>query len=77
MLSAFVLWEAWSCDKIGMSPAGGTDAEVKAFFDHQPVDVRAKEYMMSPAPMDQKIKKIKEWYAKEGKPVPAEYQGGG
>ena len=66
------------CSSIGQTPAGGSDAEVRAAFDKQPLDVRAKEIMGSPAPMDYKVKRIKDMYAKEGKPVPPELlQGGG
>ena len=66
------------CDKIGQTPAGGTDAEVRAFFDSQPLEVRAKQIMSSPAPMDAKIQRIKDMYKKEGKEPPAELlQGGG
>ena len=66
------------CDKIGQAPSGGSDQEVKDAFDKLPLDVRAKSIMGSQAPMDFKMKKIKDMYAKEGKPVPPELmQGGG
>lgn len=66
------------CDKIGQTPAGGSDAQVKAFYDSQPLETRVKELMASPAPWDEKVKRIKDMYAKEGKPVPDNLlQGGG
>lgn len=55
---------------IGMTPSGGTDAEVKAAFDKLPLEDRAKSILSSPAPMDFKRKRIEEMYAKEGKKVP-------
>ncbi len=71
-------WVLVGCDKIGQTPSGGSDEEVKAAFDKLPLDVRCKSIMGSMAPMDFKMKKIKEMYAKEGKPVPPELlQGGG
>jgi len=61
---------------VGETAPGGSDAEVKAFFDKQPLDVRAKQTMASPAPYEFKINKIKEMYKKEGKEVPAEFLQG-
>ena len=58
---------------VGMTPSGGSDAEIKAAFDKQPLEVRAKSIMSSPATMDYKIQRIKEMYAKEGKEVPPEF----
>ena len=65
------------CDKIGQTPAGGSDAQVKAFYDSQPLETRVKELMASPAPWDEKVKRIKDMYAKEGKPVPDNLLQGG
>ncbi len=76
VVGAAVVASALTGCNVGMAPAGGSDAEVKAFFDKQPLDVRAKQTMASPAPYDFKIKKIKEMYQKEGKEVPAEYLQG-
>lgn len=74
--ACFAAWMVAGCN-IGQTPPGGSDAEVKAFFDKQPLDVRAKQTMSSPAPLEQKIARIKEMYKKEGKEVPAEYLQGG
>ena len=65
-----IAWVLIGCDKIGQTPPGGSDEEVKAFFDKQPLDVRAKEIMSSPATMEFKANRIKEMYKKEGKEVP-------
>jgi len=70
-------WAVCGCN-VGQTPAGGSDADVKAYFDKQPLDVRAKQIMGSPAPTEQKLARIKDMYKKEGKEVPAEFlQGGG
>ena len=62
----------------GMAAEGGSPEEVKAAFDAQPLDVRARQVMSSPAPMDYKIQRVKDMYQKEGKEVPADIlQGGG
>ena len=55
---------------VGMTPAGGSEAEIKAAFDKMPLEDRAKSILSSPAPMDFKVQRIKEMYAKEGKEVP-------
>jgi len=65
-------WLLVGCDKIGQTPGGGSDADVKAAFDKLPIEKRVKIEMMSPAPMDMKRQRIKDMYAKEGKPVPAD-----
>jgi hypothetical protein len=65
------------CDKIGQTPAGGSDADVKAKFDSMPLEERAKAIMGSPMPATQKAQKIKEIYAKAGKPVPENLPSGG
>jgi hypothetical protein len=62
---------------VGVTPPGGSDSDVKAAFDKQPIEVRARETMGSPAPLDFKLNRIKEMYKKEGKPVPPEFQGAG
>jgi len=62
---------------VGTTAAGGSDEEVKAAFDAQPIDVRAKQIMGSPAPTDFKLNRIKEMYEKEGKPVPPEFHKAG
>jgi hypothetical protein len=60
-----------------MAPEGGSADEVKAAFDKQPLDVRAKQIMSSPAPQEFKMQRIKDMYAKEGKEVPADLLKGG
>jgi len=62
---------------VGMTPSGGSDAQVRAGMDALPLDQQAKIIMMSPAPMEHKMKQIQDAYAKAGKPVPPEYQSGG
>ncbi len=70
-----VAWLTAGCN-VGMTPSGGSDAQVKAAYDAMPIDERAKVQMASPAPLEQKLKRIQDMYAKEGKPVPAQYQSG-
>jgi hypothetical protein len=79
LLAVLVCAAAWSligCN-IGVTPGGGSDADVKAAFDKMPLEERAKSLMSSPASMDFKKKKIEEMYAKEGKKVPDNMFGGG
>ncbi len=72
-----VVWVLAGCEKVGQTPAGGSDAEVKAAFDKLPIEERAKAVMGTPAPMDFKVKKITEMYKKEGKEPPADLIKGG
>lgn len=70
-----VAWSVIGCN-VGMTPSGGSDAEVKAAFDKLPLEDRAKSILSSPAPMDFKKKRIEAMYAKEGKKVPDGMFGG-
>ena len=55
---------------VGMAPSGGSEAEIKAAFDKQPLEERAKSILGSPASIEFKTQRIKEMYDKEGKEVP-------
>jgi hypothetical protein len=50
-----------------MSPS-----DLKAHFDSQPIEVRAKMLLDGPGPMAPKIDQIKKMYEKEGKTPPAD-----
>ena len=63
-------WLVAGCDKIGQTPGGGSDAQVKAAFDAMPLDERAKLIMGSPMPYKDKMQRISDMYAKEGKKPP-------
>jgi hypothetical protein len=66
------------CESIGQTPAGGSDADVKAALAAKPLDEQAKIIMSSPAPQEFKMQKVKELYEKAGKEPPANLmQGGG
>jgi hypothetical protein len=81
LIACCVVASMIGCDKIGQTPAGGSDAEVKAAFDKAPIEERVKITMGSPAPAADKLARIKDMYAKEGKQVPKEIEdqlsGGG
>jgi predicted small secreted protein len=60
----------------GMSPAGGSDEDVKSAIDKMPLEEKAKFYNNSSMPAEEKKKRIMEMYQKEGKEPPAEFMGG-
>lgn len=55
-----------------MAPEGGSNEEIKAAFNSQPLEERAKFLLNSPMPAADKKKKIEDMYKAEGKEVPPE-----
>jgi len=62
------------CGDIGAAPAGASSDEMKATFDKLPVDERAKMLLDASGPMDDKVKRVRALYEKEGKKPSAEIE---
>jgi hypothetical protein len=76
ILASLVVVSITGCNA-GMSPAGGSNEEIKAAYDALPIEERVKIINSSGMPAEDKKAKIAELYKKEGKEPPADVLSGG